>query len=69
MIFMKVIFVKIKSWQNYLCLIGGLIAGVKAALVRKDNKPKWSPSRIADVTEQSIAHFFQPFANGDELPM
>lgn len=45
------------------------IAGVKAALVRKDNKPKWNPCRLEDVTEESIEHFFQPFANGDELPM
>lgn len=51
------------------CLWFGFVAGVKAVLVRKDNKPKWNPSRIEDVTEQSISHFFKPFANGDELPM
>lgn len=44
-------------------------AGVSAVLVRKDNKPKWNPSKIKDVTDEQISYFFGPFANGDELPM
>lgn len=43
--------------------------GVTARLIRKDNKPKWDPARIEDVTEEQIMHFFKPLSPSDELPM
>lgn len=46
------------------CLIG-----VKAALVRKDNKPKWDPASVEDVTEENISLFFKPLEEGDRLPI
>lgn len=46
------------------------IAGVKALLVRKDNNPKWEPSRIEDVSiHRDILPFFEPLPNNDRLPM
>lgn len=53
----------------FLLLLIVLVLGVKAVLVRKDNKPKWNPTKIENVTDESIAHFFKPFADGDSLPM
>ncbi|MBS0532098.1 MAG: enoyl-CoA hydratase/isomerase family protein, partial [Proteobacteria bacterium] len=32
--------------------------GVRAAVIDKDRKPKWSPSRIEDVTPEMIAPYF-----------
>ncbi len=37
--------------------------GVRAALIDKDQKPVWSPSRIEDVSEAEIAAYFAPTAN------
>lgn len=65
----KIVLKKTEKTRNNMGIVSGLIVGVKAALVRKDNKPKWNPSRIEDVTEQSISYFFKPFSNSDELPM
>lgn len=43
--------------------------GVAARLIRKDNKPRWEPARIEDVTEEQIMYFFKPLSPSDELPM
>ena len=34
--------------------------GVRALLVDKDQKPKWEPSSLKDVTEEQINDFFSP---------
>ena len=34
--------------------------GVRAAIIDKDRNPKWSPSRVSEVTPQIVARYFQP---------
>ena len=41
--------------------------GVRAALIDKDNAPKWSPAALADVTPHIIADYFAPLPPGAEL--
>lgn len=60
--------------KDYIILSSGklysvLIPGTRAGLVTKDKNPKWIPSRIEDVTEQSVLSFFQPLPNNDDLNM
>lgn len=43
-------------------------AGVTAVLIRKDNTPKWNPSKLEDVSEEEVLKFFKP-DDDDELPM
>jgi enoyl-CoA hydratase/carnithine racemase len=37
---------------------GDFLEGVRAVLIDKDNKPRWQPSRIEEVTESMIDAFF-----------
>lgn len=37
------------------------LEGVRARLVDRDNKPRWSPSIIADVSLEKVATLFRPF--------
>jgi hypothetical protein len=38
---------------------GDFLEGVRAALIDKDNSPRWKPGRIEDVTEAMIEAFFR----------
>ena len=38
---------------------GDFLEGVRAVLIDKDNRPRWQPSRIEDVTEAMIEAFFE----------
>ncbi|TCD14912.1 enoyl-CoA hydratase/isomerase family protein [Oricola cellulosilytica] len=40
--------------------------GVRALLVDKDRKPKWTPARLEDVTSEMIAASFAPLPPGEE---
>lgn len=40
--------------------------GVRAAVIDKDRKPKWSPARIEDVGNDIVAEYFRP-RGSDEL--
>ncbi len=42
------------------------VEGVRAAVIDKDRNPKWSPSRIEDVTDEIVAGYFRP-RGADEL--
>lgn len=46
-----------------------LSLGIRAMLLAKDEAPKWNPSRIEDVHEQRVLHFFRPLPKNDNLPM
>jgi enoyl-CoA hydratase len=35
--------------------------GVRAAVIDKDRKPKWSPARLEDVTEAAVEDYFRPW--------
>ena len=41
--------------------------GVRALLVDKDRKPKWSPPRLADVRPELVATYLAPLPVGEEL--
>jgi enoyl-CoA hydratase len=41
--------------------------GVRAAVIDKDRKPKWSPARIEDVGEDIVARYFRKRDAADEL--
>ncbi len=41
------------------------IEGVRAAIIDKDRNPKWSPSRLEDVTPEIMARYFEP--HGEKL--
>lgn len=39
--------------------------GVRAALIDKDNTPRWSPARIEDITQDAISAYFAPLGDDD----
>lgn len=41
--------------------------GVRALLVDKDNRPKWVPDRLEDVTEAKVDHYFSRLPEDEEL--
>jgi enoyl-CoA hydratase/carnithine racemase len=54
---------------------GDFLEGVRAMIIDKDNKPSWRPSRLAEVTPESVAAIFEdpwmgtihPLANLEEI--
>lgn len=46
-----------------------LVEGIRAQLVDKDRDPSWQPPTLADVTEATVAAYFEPPRGGDlDLP-
>jgi enoyl-CoA hydratase len=41
--------------------------GVRALVIEKDNKPKWAPATLADVTADMVEAAFSPLDAGEEL--
>jgi enoyl-CoA hydratase len=39
--------------------------GVRAAVIDKDRSPKWSPSRVEDVTTEMLAPYFAEIGAGE----
>jgi enoyl-CoA hydratase len=39
--------------------------GVRALIIDKDNRPRWLPVRLSEVTPEAIAAYFAPLADGD----
>ena len=42
--------------------------GVRAVIIDKDNRPRWRPPTLADVTEADVEAHFAPLENEIELP-
>lgn len=42
--------------------------GIRAALIDKDQKPRWSPMRLEDVTVDMVESFFQPIEHEWSVP-
>ena len=39
--------------------------GVRAVVIEKDNQPKWQPSSVSQVTNETVQRYFVPLADGD----
>jgi enoyl-CoA hydratase/carnithine racemase len=39
---------------------GDFMEGIRALLVEKDNRPRWSPASLAEVTREAVDRFFAP---------
>jgi enoyl-CoA hydratase len=46
---------------------GEFLEGVRALLVDKDRKPKWSPARLEAVTPDLVARYLAPLPQAEEL--
>lgn len=46
---------------------GDFAEGVRAQVVDKDKSPKWQPSELGDITEQSIDGIFAAMPSGQGL--
>lgn len=44
-----------------------LYEGIRAIIVEKDQKPKWEPNQLRDVTKEMVAAYFAPLENMAEL--
>jgi enoyl-CoA hydratase len=41
--------------------------GVRALIIDRDRSPKWSPSTLAEVTPEMVAHYLAPLPAAEEL--
>lgn len=48
---------------------GDLMEGIRAVILDKDNAPQWSPPTLAELTETSVAAFFQSRWDNDRHPL
>ena len=53
---------------NFL-IFTDLFEGVRALLVDKDNKPKWNPSKLADVSDAILERYFSNLPTEQELKL
>ncbi|MGW1323907.1 enoyl-CoA hydratase/isomerase family protein [Streptomyces antibioticus] len=44
-----------------------LVEGIRAQVVDKDRRPRWSPATLAEVTDADVDRFFAPTPDGREL--
>jgi enoyl-CoA hydratase len=42
--------------------------GVRAVIVDKDNKPRWQPASLSDVSDEDVEHHFAPLRDELRLP-
>lgn len=43
-----------------------LVEGIRAQVIDKDRRPRWSPAELSEVTDADVARFFAPLGD-DEL--
>jgi hypothetical protein len=39
---------------------GDLVEGIRALVIDKDNRPRWQPPTLAEVTADAVQRFFEP---------
>lgn len=44
---------------------GDFLEGVRAAIIEKDNAPKWQPATLAEISQESVDALFGPLPEGD----
>ncbi|MYS07695.1 enoyl-CoA hydratase/isomerase family protein [Streptomyces sp. SID6041] len=44
-----------------------LVEGIRAQVIDKDRDPRWSPARLAGVTDEDVARYFTPLGADREL--
>ncbi|MGW3621977.1 enoyl-CoA hydratase/isomerase family protein, partial [Streptomyces sp. NPDC000880] len=42
-----------------------LVEGVRAKVIDKDRRPRWSPAELSEVTDADVARFFAPLGDGE----
>ncbi|HZX37147.1 MAG TPA: enoyl-CoA hydratase/isomerase family protein [Streptomyces sp.] len=42
-----------------------LVEGVRAQVIDKDRRPRWSPAELSGVTDADVARFFAPLGDGE----
>lgn len=42
-----------------------LVEGIRAQVVEKDRRPRWSPAEVPEVTDEAVARFFEAPPGGD----
>ncbi|MET7718166.1 enoyl-CoA hydratase/isomerase family protein [Streptomyces sp. NPDC005407] len=42
-----------------------LVEGVRAQVIDKDRRPRWSPAELSEVTDADVARFFAPLGDGE----
>ena len=47
---------------------GDFFEGVRAVVIDKDQRPRWSPARVEDVSEAAVAAYFAPLERELEFP-
>jgi enoyl-CoA hydratase/carnithine racemase len=57
------------SMTQRLAAQGDFVEGVRAVIVEKDNKPKWRPATLAEVTDASVDIFFEDPWGGAPNPL
>jgi enoyl-CoA hydratase len=78
---LKVTFEQLKRGKSYKTLKEALIVeyrlamrmlhepdfleGIRAAIVDKDQSPRWQPKALSEVSEAAVQSFFQPLPDGD----
>lgn len=42
-----------------------LVEGVRAQVIDRDRRPRWSPAELSEVTDADVARFFAPLGDGE----
>ncbi|NUL01929.1 enoyl-CoA hydratase/isomerase family protein [Streptomyces lunaelactis] len=42
-----------------------LVEGIRAQVIDKDRRPRWSPAELSEVTDADVARFFAPLGDGE----
>lgn len=56
--------------MNYRFLEGhDLYEGIRALLIDKDKQPRWAPTQLRDLSQETVLSYFEPLSQELELPL